>query len=72
MPSIPVVPAASYMSKGLLPILEHVTKKILQLEFVEMHELMVETWLRDEDLQNTRNTQLLPQWRTALVTDILQ
>ena len=46
MSSIPVVPAGSYMGEGLLPIPERLTKKILQLEFVEMRELMPETWMR--------------------------
>ena len=39
----PSIPAGSYMGEGLLPILEHLTKKILQLEFVKMCELMPET-----------------------------
>ena len=72
VPSIPVVPAGSYMGEGLLPIPERLTKKILlQLEFVEMRELMPETWLRDEE-ESTRNTLSLPRRRTAPVTDILQ
>ena len=71
MSSIPVVPAGSYMGEGLLPIPERLTKKILQLEFVEMRELMPETWLRDEE-ESTRNTLSLPRRRTAPVTDILQ
>ena len=50
---------------------ECLTKKILQLEFVEMRELMLETWLRDEE-ESTRNTLLLLRRRTAPVTDILQ
>ena len=69
--SIPVVPAGSYMGEGLLPIPERLTKRILQLEFVEMRELMPETWLRDEE-ENMRNTLSLPRRRTAPVTDILQ
>ena len=68
---LPFIRAESYMGKGLLPIPEHLTKKILQLEFVEMHELLLETWLRDEE-ENTRNKLLLPHQRTSPVTDILQ
>ena len=41
--SIPVIPAGSYMGEGLLPIPERLTKKIFQLEFFEMQELMPET-----------------------------
>lgn len=67
---LPFIPMESYTGKGLLSIPEHLTKKILQLEFVEMHELMPETWLRDEE--NTRNTLLLPHQRTSSVTDIPQ
>ena len=59
------------MGEGLLPIPKHLTKKILQLEFVEMWDLMLETWLRDEE-ENTRNTLALLRRRTAPVTDILQ
>ena len=71
MSSIPVVPAGSYMGEGLLPIPERLTKKIIQLEFVEMRELMPETWLSDEE-ESTRNTLSLLRRRTAPVTDILQ
>ena len=63
--------SGSYMGEGLLPIPERLTKKILQLEFVEMRERMPETWLRDEE-ESTRNTLSLPPRRTALVKDILQ
>ena len=71
LPSIPVIPAGSYMGEGLLPIPERLTKKIFQLEFFEMQELMPETWLRDEE-ENTRNTLSLPRRRTIPITDILQ
>ena len=54
-----------------MPIPERLTKKILQLEFIEMRELMPETWLRDEE-ESTRNALSLPQRRSAPVTDILQ
>ena len=41
------------MGEGLFSIPEHLTKKTLQLEFVEIRELIPETYLRDEE--NTRN-----------------
>ena len=59
------------MGEGLLPIPKHLTKKILQLEFVEMWDLMPETWLWVEE-ENTRNTLALLRRRTTAVTDILQ
>ena len=40
--SIPTLPAGGYMREGLLPIPEKVVKKIPELSFVEMRELMFE------------------------------
>ena len=67
LPLMPVVPAGSYMSEGLLPIPEYLTKKILQLELVKMPE----TWLKDKE-ENMRNMLSLLWRRTAPVTDILK
>ena len=47
--SIPTLPAGGYMGEGLLPIPEKVVKKILELSFVEMRELMPEMWLQREE-----------------------
>ena len=40
--SIPMLPTGCYMGEGLLPIREKGVKKILELLFVEMRELMPE------------------------------
>ena len=66
-----VVPAGSYMGEGLIPIPERLSKKILNLEFVEMRDLMPETWMREEE-ESARNTLCLPRRKSAPVTDILQ
>ena len=70
-PSIVVMPAGGYMGEGLLPIPERLEKKIVALEFVEMRDLMPETWLREEE-ESASNTLSLPRRRTAPVTNILQ
>ena len=44
-----VVPAGSFMAEGLLPVPEKLAQKIICLEFVEMRELMPETWLHNEE-----------------------
>ena len=69
--SIVVMPAGGYMGEGLLPIPERLAKKIVALEFVEMRDLMPETWLREEE-ESVRNMLSLPRRRTAPVTNILQ
>jgi len=65
-----VVPAGSFMAEGLLPVPEKLAQKIIRLEFVEMRELMPETWLRDEE-ETSRNTLAWPRRKVAPVTDIL-
>ena len=61
--------AGMVVGEGLLPFLEKLTRKILNLEFVEMRDLMLETWLKEED---GRNVLALPKRRNPPVTDILQ
>ena len=39
--------------EGLLPVPEKLTQKIIRLEFVEMRDLMPETWLMEEDSGRT-------------------
>ena len=46
-------------------------KKIIKLEFVEMRDLMPETWLLDEE-ESKKATLSLPRHWSAPVTDILQ
>ena len=43
------VPMGTYVGKGVLPVPERLAKKIQNLEFVEMRELMPETWLMEEE-----------------------
>ena len=61
--------AGMVVGEGLLQFLEKLTRKILNLEFVEMRDLMLETWLKEED---GRNVLALPKCRSPPVTDILQ
>ena len=70
VPGVSVVPAGSFMVEGLLPVAEKLAQKIIRLEFIEMRELMTETWLLDEE-EASRNTLAWPRRKAAPVTDIL-
>ena len=48
-PSSAALPAVTYWGEGVLPITERVEKRILNLEFIEMRELMPETWLSEDE-----------------------
>ncbi len=48
-PIVPALPAGGYMGEGMLPIPEKVVRKILELAFVEMGDLMPEVWMREEE-----------------------
>ena len=61
----------SHFGEGLLPVPEKLTQKIIQLEFVEMRDLMPESWLMEEE-NSRKNTLSFPRKRAAPVTDILQ
>ena len=61
----------SHCGEGLLPVPEKLTQKIIRLEFVEMRDLMPETWLMEEE-DSRKNTLSFPRKRAAPVTDILQ
>ena len=43
------MPAGSYLGEDLLPVPEKLVQKITKLEFVEMRDLIPETWLLDEE-----------------------
>ena len=58
------------VGEGLLPLPSKLTRKILNLEFVEMRDLMPETWMREED--EGRNVLALPKRRSPPITDVLQ
>ena len=61
----------SHCGEGLLPMPEKLTQKIIRLEFVEMRDLMPETWLMEEE-DSRKNMLSFPRKRAAPVTDILQ
>ena len=67
----PSLPAGGYMGEGLLPIPDKLVKKITNLEFVELREMLPEVWLREEKEAATRNVLVLPRRKTAQITDIL-
>ncbi len=61
------------MGEGMLPIPEKVVRKILELAFVEMGDLMPEVWMREEEEASmSRNVLILPKKRTGPVTDVGQ
>ncbi len=60
--SVPSLPAGSYMGEGMLPIPEKVARRILELSYVEMGDLMPEVWMRDEEEMSTsRNVLVVPK-----------
>jgi hypothetical protein len=65
------MPAGAYLGEGLLPVPDKLVQKIVKLEFVEMRDLMPETWLLEEE-ESKKTTLSLPHRRSAPVTDILQ
>ena len=64
-----MISAGSYMGEGLFPIPEKLVKKIIKLEFIEMHELLPEFWLRGEESKTLLG---LPRRKKAPTTNILQ
>ena len=66
-----MVPAGSYFGEGLLPVPDKLVKKILKFEFIEMYELLPETWLRDEE-ESGKGLVGLHRRKSAPVTNILQ
>ncbi len=57
----------------MLPIPQKVVKRILELAFVEMGDLMPEVWMREEEEASvSRNVLILPKKRVGPVTDIGQ
>lgn len=58
------------MGEGLLPVPAKLQQKIVRLEFIEMRELLPETWQKEEDDDGRRI--LWPKKPTGPITDILQ
>ena len=69
-PSLCGVPAGSYLGEGLLPVPDKLVQKILKLEFVEMRDLMPESWMREEE-EATKPILTMPRRKLAPVTDVL-
>ena len=69
-PSSCGVPAGSYLGEGLLPVPDKLVQKIVKLEFVEMRDLMPESWMREEE-EASKPILTMPRRRLAPVTDIL-
>lgn len=63
-----MVLAGGYFGEGLLPAPEKLVKKILKFEFIEMYELLPETWLQDED-ESGKGLVGLPHRKSAPVTN---
>ena len=70
-PAVPVLPVGGYMGEGLMPVPAKLVRKIHNLEFVEMRDMLPETWLSEEE-ETTRNMLALPRRKSAQLTNILQ
>jgi hypothetical protein len=66
-----MVPAGSYFGEGLLLVPDKLVKEIIKFEFVEMYELLPETWWRDED-EDGKGLAGLHRKKSAPVTNILR
>ena len=59
------------MGEGVLPIPDKLLRNVLNLEFIEMTELLPETWLWDEE-ESSKNVLMFPKKKASPTTDILQ
>ena len=72
----PLVPAGMFLGKGLVPLPAKLVARITKLEFVEMYELLPESWLATDgtellETQAAKQVSIFPKcWRTP-VTDVL-
>ena len=71
-----VVPAGMFLGEGLVPLPAKLVQRVVNLEFVEMYELLPESWLVAEgsDSESGGHEKLLalfPKRRRAPVTDVL-
>ena len=55
--------ASSGIGDGLIPVPEKISKKILKLEFVDMKDLLSESWIEED--KEGRNILKLPKRRAA-------
>jgi hypothetical protein len=59
-----------YLGEGLLPVLDKLVQKILKLEFIEMRDLVPDSWMREEAAAS-KPILTMPRRKSAPVTDIL-
>ena len=78
LPAVPTGPTAAAavtavgaeFGEGLLPVPRKLQEKIIRLEFVEMRELLPETW--QKDVEDTAGRSLWPRKPAGPITDVLQ
>jgi len=63
-----VVPAWMFLGEGLVPLLAKLMQRIICLEFVEMAELLLESWLAAESSDaevsgHAKVVSIFPKWR---------
>jgi len=71
-----VVPAGMFLGEGLVPLPAKLVQRIICLEFVEMAELLPESWLAAESSDaevsgHAKVVSIFPKRRRAPVTDVL-
>ncbi len=59
-----------FLGEGICPLPDHLRKKILNLEYVDMAELRPESWLMSSDTDNMSTLSSLFRCRKQPVTDI--
>jgi len=72
LPGAPRVPLSALpMCDGMLPLPRKLKKKITDLLFVEMSELLPEVWMPEEEEMLPSNVLTLPKKKPGIVTDIM-
>ena len=72
----PLVPAGMFLEEGLVPLPAKLVARITKLEFVEMYELLPESWLATDgtdslETQAAKQVSIFPKRRRTPVTDVL-
>ena len=70
------VPAGMFLGEGLVPLPAKLVQRIIGLEYVEMYELLPESWLAADGSDTNNSGQpkavsIFPKCRRALITDVL-
>ncbi len=71
LPKFPGGSVSSFVGDGLLPFPEKLIRKITELSFIEMSELLPEIWMAVEEEATASNVLSLPRRKAAPITDIL-